>query len=140
MKFQISTVEDKLSAALLLDVGGILLVYSHSFPASSSNHSHHSFDEAVTFGVPAIVQAAAVLFAGVTAAAAAVVVGVVVVVVAAAVAAAAAAAALTVVFASTAAASGAAAFAVSVAVSASSAPAVVSDADVEAYWNLAEVD
>ena len=87
MKFQISTVEDKLSAALLLDVGGILLVYSHSFPASSSNHSHHSFDEAVTFGVPAIVQAAAVLFAGVTAAAAAVVVA------AAAVAAAAAAAA-----------------------------------------------
>ena len=81
MKFQISTVEDKLSAALLLDVGGILLVYSHSFPASSSNHSHHSFDEAVTFGVPAIVQAAAVLFAGVTAAAAAVVVAVVVVVV-----------------------------------------------------------
>lgn len=74
MKFQISTVEDKLSAALLLDVGGILLVYSHSFPASSSDHSHHSFDEAVTFGVPAIVQAAAVLFAGVTAAAAAAVV------------------------------------------------------------------
>lgn len=117
IEHQVSTAEgDTPGAGLQSGVAGKLRFW-HPSAVSSSNHLHHSFDEAEAFDLAATVHSAAAYFAG-----------------------AFVAAVVTVVFVATAAAAfGAADTAVSV-VSAASAAPVVLDAGVEAYWNLTEED